>query len=375
MEFGLSQDQVLLTDSVNRFLADRAGLANARRFAVGSARSDAALLKGLSELGVTGLLIPEAHGGVGLTLLDAALVSERLGAAIAPAPFVANAVMAPLALLEGGSPQQQADWLPRIASGAAVVGAALAEASGARDGAGVTARNGKLAGKALFVLDFEADAYIVADKDGALHLVARDARGLSRVDLQSIDRTRPIGELVFADTPAEPLPRSGVGETRSGAGMGRGRAVLTRVLDAGRVTLAADALGAAQSMLDQAVAYAKEREQFGRKIGSFQAVKHLCAEMAAALEPSRALVWYAAFAADALPDEAHLNACHAKAHLAEVGKFVAKTATEVHGGMGFTDLLGLHYWFKRIGFDRQMLGTPERLRDEAARAQGLIAAG
>src|SRR5262249_8310549 len=159
-----------------RFLADRAGLPNARRFVAGGARSDAELLKGASELGVTGLLIPEAHGGIGLSLLDAALVSECLGAAIAPLPFVANAVMAPLALIEGGSPAQQGDWLPRVASGEAVIGAALAEANGAREGAGVTARNGKLSGKALFVLDFEADAYVVADRDGALHLVARDAR-------------------------------------------------------------------------------------------------------------------------------------------------------------------------------------------------------
>ena len=145
------------------------------------------------------------------------------------------------------------------------------------------------------------------------------------------------------------------------------------MIDTGRVMLAADTLGAAQNMLDQAVAHAKERRQFNRPIGSFQAVKHLCAEMAAALEPCRAMVWYAAHALSAIPQEAHLTACHTKAHIAEVGTFVARTATEVHGGMGFTDLLGLHYWFKRIGFNRQMLGTPELVREEAARAQQLIA--
>ena len=137
------------------------------------------------------------------------------------------------------------------------------------------------------------------------------------------------------------------------------------------VLCAADTLGAAQHMLDAAVAYSGQREQFGRVIGSFQAVKHLCADMAAALEPCRALVWYAAYALDALPDEAHLSACHAKAHVAEVGTMVAKTATEVHGGVGFTDLLGLHYWFKRIGLNRQLFGGPERARADAAAAQGL----
>ncbi|HJW41258.1 MAG TPA: acyl-CoA dehydrogenase family protein, partial [Rhizomicrobium sp.] len=121
-----------------------------------------------------------------------------------------------------------------------------------------------------------------------------------------------------------------------------------------------------------AVTYAKERQQFGRVIGSFQAVKHLCAEMVAELEPCRALIWYAAYAFDTFPDQARRMAAHAKAHTAEVGTFVARTATEVHGGMGFTDLLGLHYWFKRIGFDRQALGGPEKARHDAAVAQGWV---
>ncbi len=113
-------------------------------------------------------------------------------------------------------------------------------------------------------------------------------------------------------------------------------------------------------MIEKAVAYAKERKQFGRVIGSFQAVKHMCAEMVAALEPCRALIWYAAYAFDEFPDQSRRMAAHAKAHTSEAGTFVARTATEVHGGMGFTDLLGLHYWFKRIGFDRQALGGPRR---------------
>ena len=143
-----------------------------------------------------------------------------------------------------------------------------------------------------------------------------------------------------------------------------------RLVAAGRVLLAADSVGAGDVMIARAVDYAGEREQFGRVIGSFQAVKHMCAEMAARLEPCRSLVWYAAHAFDAVPDEALLMACHAKSHTGEVGRFVARTATEVHGGMGFTDLLGLHYWFKRIGFDRQLLGGPEIVRAEAAALQG-----
>jgi alkylation response protein AidB-like acyl-CoA dehydrogenase len=127
-------------------------------------------------------------------------------------------------------------------------------------------------------------------------------------------------------------------------------------------------------MLDKAVAYSKERVQFGRVIASFQAIKHMCAEMAAALEPCRALVWYAAHAQDAIPEDAHVVACHAKAHLAETGRSIQTTATEVHGGMGFTELMGLQLWYKRISANRHLLGGPERCRHDAAVAQGWIAA-
>jgi alkylation response protein AidB-like acyl-CoA dehydrogenase len=125
-------------------------------------------------------------------------------------------------------------------------------------------------------------------------------------------------------------------------------------------------------MIEKAVAYAAERKQFGRVIGSFQAVKHMCAEMIAELEPCRALMWYAAYAFDEFPEDGRRMAAHVKAHTSEVGTFVARTATEVHGGMGFTDLLGLHYWFKRIGFNRQALGGPEKVRHDAAVAQGWV---
>ena len=146
--------------------------------------------------------------------------------------------------------------------------------------------------------------------------------------------------------------------------------VIQKVIDAGRIILSADSLGASETMIEKAVSYAKERKQFNRVIGSFQAVKHMCAEMAADLEPCYAMLWQAAHSFDHDPDEARLQACQAKSHIAEVAKMVSKKATEVHGGMGFTDLLGLHYWFKRIGLNRQILGGPELVREEAAELQG-----
>jgi alkylation response protein AidB-like acyl-CoA dehydrogenase len=354
MEFGLSQEQVLLQDSVNRFLDVQVPLERVRRFAENGGDGD--IWQGLTDLGVPALLVPEAAGGVGLSCLDAALVAEALGYHTTPAPFLGS-VAAPLAIAYART--DRSELLADIAGGSARVGLALGEAVATRADAGVVAAGGGLNGKALYVTDYPATAYLVADERRRLHLVDAAAAGLAARPLPTIDRTRPTAELTFADTPSQLIADD--------------PEVLARLLDAARVMLAADTLGAAQSMLDQAVAYAREREQFNRPIGSFQAVKHMCAEMAAALEPCRAMVWYAAHALDHIPEEARLTACHTKAHVAEVGTFVARTATEVHGGMGFTDLLGLHYWFKRIGYNRQLLGAPELLRDEAARVQRLVA--
>ena len=313
---------------------------------------------GLAGIGITALLIDEDHGGVGLGLLDAALVAEALGYGVAPMPYVASNVMVPRAIMLGGSEDQKDRWLPLLASGEIVAGAAVSELSGARQDAGVTASNGKLSGRAMFVLDYDAQVYLVADSTGTLHLVEADAAGLSARAFNTVDATRKLGELELNAVSADPLRCT--------------PAQAENVLDWGRVVLAADSLGAAQCMLDQAVAYAMQREQFNRVIASFQAVKHMCAEMAAGLEPCRAMLWYAGYAADTNLAEAREYALHTKAHISEVGQFVARTATEVHGGMGFTDLVGLHYWFKRIGANRQLLGSPERLREGAARAQGLI---
>ena len=364
MEFGLTDDQRMLQDTLQRTLERVCPLERVRAAAADDEPYAADVWAALREVGAAGVMVPEEFGGMGLSLLDAALIAETLGRSVAPAPFVASCVLAPLALVGAGTAAQKTEWLPKLASGEVVAGVAIAEAAGgARDGAGITASGGRLSGKALFVLDFgAADLFIVADRAGGLHLVRAEAQGLTPTALTTIDSTRRIGELTFDNTPAEPLEGGDAPST------------LRRMIDAGRVILAADILGAGARMIEKAVAYAHERKQFGRVIGSFQAVKHLCAEMAAELEPCRSLVWYAAYAFDVVPDQATMLAAHAKAHLSETGTFVARTSTEVHGGMGFTDLLGLHYWFKRIGFDRQMLGGPERVRQEAAAAQGWVAA-
>jgi alkylation response protein AidB-like acyl-CoA dehydrogenase len=361
MDFSLTSDQRMTQDSLTRTLSDASSLDRVRKFAGDLTDKGGDIWKAMTDFGLAGIAVPPEHGGLGLTLLDAALASEALGRAVAPVPFM-GVVLGPIALMRGGSPAQQAEWLPKLAAGEVMAVAAISEPiAGAREGAGVTAADGKLTGKALFVPGgMAAGLLIVADRAGGLHLVRGEAGGLTRALMPSIDETRRLAELTFDGVAAEPL--------------GGGPELLSALRDAGWVLIAADTLGAAEVMLEKAVAYAKERRQFGRVIGSFQAVKHMCAEMAAELEPCRSLVWYAAYAFDAAPAEASLMAAHAKALTSEVGRFVARTSTEVHGGMGITDLLGLHFWFKRIGVNRQLLGGPERVREIAARLQGLAPA-
>ena len=348
MEFALSEDQRMLQDSLKGVLSDAASLDRVRKIAAGEAAEAAALDAALANFGLAALMVPEDAGGLGLGALDAVLVQEALGYAIAPSRFLASAVAAKV--LAG-----EAALLGGIASGELAFGLALTELSSRRDGAGVEFKGGKLSGTSLLAQSAEgATHFLVADTGGTLHAV--EAKGAGAKVMQTIDRSRNFHEVTFRD--AKPLASVKPGD---------------EVLAFARLLVAADTLGAAQAMIDKAVAYAKERQQFGRVIGSFQAVKHMCAEMAAKLEPCRALIWHAAHALDIGDAEGPVMANLAKAHLAEVGTFVARTATEVHGGMGFTDLVGLHYWFKRIGVNRQLLGSPEQARQTAAELQGLMA--
>ena len=364
MEFGLAEEQRLLDESLRGFLAERAPIETLRRIAEGGTGFDGELWRGLAEQGVPGLLVPERFGGAGLGMLDAAVAAEALGYAAVPAPFLAAAVMAPLALLASGNAGQQSTWLPRIVSGEVRVAVAPGAIAGTTEASELHMQGDRLFGNLEGALDAGGATHLLVYlPDGRPVLTALDNTGVKVEPRRSLDRTRPVAMVGFYGAQAEPLDAAN-----------DPRAAASRVLDAGRVILAADTLGAAQCMFDKALAWSRERVQFGRVIGSFQSIKHQLADMATMLEPCRSLVWYAAHAQDAVPEEARATACHAKAHLAEVGREIARLATELHGGMGFTDLLGLHYWFKRIAWNRQVLGGPERCRHEAAVAQGWVAA-
>ena len=356
MYFGLNEDQTMLQDSVRRYLEGASELEAVRGFADGDAGLATSLQAGLMELGTPFVLLPEAQGGLGLGLLEAALIQEQLGRHVAPSGFAAAYGMAVIGLREAGD----STWLDRIASGDVVMGVGLTEATGGREGAGLTVSGDKISGRSTFVMGAETATHFMLTTGDQLVIVERGASGVSETPLTMIDKTRNVVTLDLDGAMAAVVSGNNHADAQA------------KMIDAGRVLLAADSLGAATMMLEKAVDYAKDREQFNRPIASFQAVKHMCAEMAAKLEPCRALIWYAAYAQDHVPDEAALTSRHAKAHMSEVGKYIARTATEVHGGMGFTDLLGLHYWFKRIGANRQLLGGPQAVREEAAKLQGFV---
>ena len=362
MEFGLSEEQKMLEASLRGFLSDRLPMERRRAIASAGNGLDPELWAGLVAQGIAGLAVPERHGGAGLGVLDAAVAAESLGYHAVPGPFAAGLVMAPLALQASGTEAQQEEWLPRIAAGEARIAVGFASPVGQTGAAKATFDGKRLSGRVQSVLDGGSATHVLVYlADGRPALAAVDAEGVRAALVASLDRTRPLLDVTFEGAPAVILSAANDPV-----------AARTRVLDAGRVMLAADTLGAAQAMFDQAVAFAKERVQFDRVIGSFQGVKHTLADLVTMLEPCRALVWFAAHAQDGLPDEARLAALQAKAHLDDVGREVARLATEVHGGMGFTDLQGLHYWWKRIDTNRQLLGTPERCRHDAAVVQGWI---
>ena len=364
MDFALSDEQEQLRDAARELLSRECPMERVRKIAADAAGHDPALWKVFAEAGWLGILVPEAHGGAGLGMLDAAVVLHELGRAVAPGPYLASSIASVTALREGGSRAQQAEWLPRLAAGDAIATLALFEGAEARleggalrDRAARRAGGFLLDGTKLFV-DYGAAADLVlaafrtarpktkgaADFDGVgLFAVPGGARGLKKEALVSLDETRRSAELRF-----------------------RGIALPKSALLAGETARSADSARALRRALERAVEYVKVREQFGRAVGSFQAVQHMAADAAAKIEPARALVWYAAWAFDARPKEAPLAASMAKAACCDVYRFVARTAVEMHGGVGFTWENDMHFFLKRSLANAAACGDSDWHRERVA---------
>jgi alkylation response protein AidB-like acyl-CoA dehydrogenase len=364
MNIGLTEEQTMLEEALARYLEETVALPALQ--AIGSKAAPPprelgeTVWRGLVDLGVTGLLVPQDCGGSGLGMLEAGLAAERLGAAAAPVPFAGAVVMATQAMLAGGCDAQKQHWLPRIAQGSARIAVAFDAKWTGDAGQGETAlREGRLDARIDAVPEAEgATHFLVFTGEGAAALV--DAGAVNVQARDSVDVTRRISSIAIGNAACELLA----------GGAESGGALAQRVLDAGRLALACDALGACRTMLDRSVAHAKERVQFGRPIGSFQGVKYLCADMVTMLEPCRALSWQAAMLFDSRTTDSRVAALQAKAHIGDVAREVSRMAVEVHGGVGFTDMLGMPFWFRRCALDRQLLGGPERCREEAAHLQG-----
>jgi alkylation response protein AidB-like acyl-CoA dehydrogenase len=357
MNFDTSEEQELLQDTIGKWAERECPPTRVREIFDGDAAYDATLWQGLCELGVAGLVVPEAHGGAGLEMVELALVAETLGFHGTPGPFFGHA-LATIALVHGGSPEQQKRWLPRLASGELLGSVALAE-----DGSRWLPEQWQLAaaptlsGAKRFVPAGDvADLLVVGTAGGGMALVERKAAGVVATPYPGVDRARRLADVSFEGAACEPLAH--------------GSEAAARVRDAGLVLLAADAFGAASRLVDMAVAYAKTREQFGVTIGHFQALKHQLSNMAIEIEPARGLFWYAAHAFDKVPADRERFAALAKAHITERGMQVARDVVEAHGGIGFTWECDVQIWFKRVMQDRAWLGTPSVHRERAAKLAG-----
>jgi alkylation response protein AidB-like acyl-CoA dehydrogenase len=351
MDFGLSDDQSLFVEALRGWLAEKAPIARVREVMESKRGHDPALLAGLAEQGVCGILVPEELGGAGLGLLDATLAAVELGRAATPVSFHTACVAAPLAISLSSSRAAKDRWLPPAAAGHAL----LSFATGAP-----ALVAGRITGRALFVSDAAvADAFvIITGQDDARQawVLERGTPGLKTDTLATVDDTRRVGELVFDDVTLDASMRLD----------GIGSEAIDRVLDATRIVLAADAFGAAERALEESVRYAMTRKQFNRVVASFQGVKHMCAEAYAEIEPLRAVLWYAAFAWDSRQPDAPRTAALVKSHATEAATTAVTTAVQVFGGMGFTWECDAHLWFKRVGYDRQMFGGPVELRARAS---------
>ncbi len=345
MDFGLTQPQELLRDSIARFLAQDVGVERVRRVMDSESGRDEAIHGQLGDQGITGLLVDMDLGGSELGLQEAAIAAQEIGRAGAPVNFHSSYVLAPLLIAGAGDSERRNELLEGIAEGRLLVTPIL----------DAPIQDGRVDGTVLYVPDAAwSDAFLLESGD-CLHLLEATTAGIDIEPLQTVDDTRRVAEVTF----------SGV-DLNAAESLGGSAQSTRRAVYAAQIALAADALGAAQKGLQIAVEYAKDRKQFERIIGSFQAVKHICAEVLAEVEPVESLLWHTADAWDDGSGEIDHLAPLLKAHATEVASHAVTMTTQVFGGIGFTHECDMHIFYKRVGYDRQVLGNPTALREQAA---------
>jgi alkylation response protein AidB-like acyl-CoA dehydrogenase len=363
MYFDLTDEQQAIKSTARDFLASRFKSERIREIAASDDGLDEAGWKEMAELGWLGLAWPEEWGGQGLGIVDLAVLFEEMGYALAPSPLLSNTIVG-LALSLCGSDDQRERYLRPLATGelrgtpalwdagsAATIGEFTLEAKPSGDGI-------VLAGEKTLVLDAAGvDLFLVATSDGARHIVEREADGVTVTPEEGIDPTRRLSSVRFEGVrvaAADTLP----GEAADYF------PVFHRVC----VALAAESTGIAQRTLEMAVGYAKDRQQFGRPIGAYQAVSHRCAQMLLEAENARSAVYGAAWAADAEPESLPLAASMAKAYASDAGWRVPNASLQVHGGIGFTWEHDLHFFLKRGRSNAALFGDSKWHRERVADA-------
>lgn len=377
MNFGFTEDQEALREATRKFLDNECPTTFVRKMMADDTAHSTELWKKIAQLGWLGIMVPEDFGGAGGSFLDLVVILEETGKSLLPGPFFATALLGTTAILAGGSDAQKAALLPKIVEGTHVVTLALAEKSGRYDAAGVTlAATAKgndftLSGEKMFVPDAHvADQLIVAARTGGsgeegitLFLVDAKAPGVTITQLKTVDMTRRQCHIAFQDV--------AVARAQVLGEVGKGWSVLRRVLDQAMAGLSAEMVGTGQKALDMAVAYAKERVQFGKPIGSFQAVKHKCVDMMVQVENARSLTYYAAWTVDENTEEARQAVPMAKAYCSDMCKTVASEAIQVHGGIGFTWEHDMHLFYRRGLASEAAFGSAPTHREVVAQTLNL----
>ncbi len=372
MNFAFSEEQEELRRFVRQFLEEKSPETAVRELMATEAGYDPDVWKQMAEqLGLQSLIIPEEYGGQGFGYIELVVVLEEMGRALLCAPFFATTALATNALLHGADENTKQELLPQIASGQTIATLAFTEENGSWDKSGITLKASqddqgqwRLSGTKMFVLDGHvADVVlVVADTDQGLTMFwcPGDAQGLTRTPLSTMDQTRKQAKLEFDNTPL-----SLAGE------LGQGWAALERVLDLAAVALAAEQVGGAQLCLESSVEYAKTRVQFGRPIGSFQAIKHKCADMLMEVESAKSAAYYAGWCASELNDELPSVACLAKAYCSEAYFHASAENIQIHGGIGFTWEHPAHLYFKRAKSSELLFGDPAYHRELLAQRIGI----
>ncbi len=370
MNFAFSEEQDQLRQFVRSFLEDKSSETTVRELMDTEQGYDPEIWSQMAEqLGLQSLIVPEEFGGQGYGFVELGIVLEEMGRVLLCAPFFST-LMATNALLQSGDEAAKKEHLPGIASGETLATVAFTEESGKWDEAGITmeatAAGGghTLSGVKSFVIDGHvANMIIVAARAGSglsLFAVAGDASGLTRESLSTMDQTRKQARLTFDNTPAALIGTEG-----------QGWDTMATALDLAAVALAAEQVGGAEFVMQMAVQYAKDRVQFGRPIGSFQAIKHKCADMLLEVESAKSAAYYAMWCAAEMNDELPSVASMAKAYCSEAYFHCAAENIQIHGGIGFTWEHPAHLYFKRAKSSELLFGDPTYHRELLAQRIGL----